>query len=118
MKVSTVRSSKKTCRYLILAESCRDVQGQPRSRVVARLGEVSEMTDSGERGRIAEALSSQLGCGERALWSVDAAPSYGRWPPARRTSRLHLDELFSRVGRRRRSVALSDAVFAMAANRL
>jgi len=33
-------------------------------------------------------------------------------------SRLLLDELFEAIGRRRRSVGLSDAVFAMVANRL
>ena len=48
VKVSTVRSGKKTYRYLTLAESFRNEDGQPRSRIVARLGEVSEMTTSGE----------------------------------------------------------------------
>jgi hypothetical protein len=47
VKVSTVRSGKKTYRYLTLAESFRNEDGQPRSRIVARLGEVSEMTTSG-----------------------------------------------------------------------
>ena len=119
VKVSTVRSGKKTYRYLTLAESYRDEEGRPRSRIVARLGEVSEMTDSGELARIAEALFSQLGRGAPALWSADAAPSYGAMAACEAYfSRLHLDELFSRVGRRRRSVALGDAVFAMVANRL
>ncbi|MGP8152038.1 MAG: hypothetical protein ACLPXU_15330, partial [Acidimicrobiales bacterium] len=42
-----MRSGKKTYRYLTLAESFRNEDGQPRSRIVARLGEVSEMTASG-----------------------------------------------------------------------
>ena len=61
----------------------------------------------------------QLGRGAPAVWSVEAAPSYGAMAACEAYfSRLHLDELFFRVGERRRSVALSDAVFAMVANRL
>ena len=58
-----MRSGKKTYRYLTLAESFRNEDGEPRSRIVARLGEVSEMTTSGELERIVEALSAQLGRG-------------------------------------------------------
>ena len=50
---------------------------------------------------------------------MEAAPSYGAMAACEAYfSHLHLDELFFRVGRRRRSVALGDAVFAMVANRL
>jgi hypothetical protein len=63
VKVSTVRSGKTTYRYLTLAESFRNEDGQPRSRIIARLGEVSEMTTSGELERIVDALSAQLGRG-------------------------------------------------------
>ena len=119
VKVSTVRSGKKTYRYLTLAESFRNEDGQPRSRIVARLGEVSEMTTSGELERIVEALSAQLGRGSLPSLTAESAPSYGAMAACDAYfSRLLLDELFDGIGRRRRSVGLCDAVFAMVANRL
>jgi transposase len=119
VKVSTVRSGKKTYRYLTLAESFRNEDGQPRSRIVARLGEVSEMTTSGELERIVEALSAQLGRGSSPQLTAESAPSYGAMAACDAYfSRLLLDELFESIGRRRRSSGLSDAVFAMVANRL
>jgi transposase len=119
VKVSTVRSGKKTYRYLTLAESYRNEDGQPRSRIVARLGEVSEMTTSGELERIVEALSAQLGRGSSPSLTAESAPSYGAMAACDAYfSRLLLDELFGRLGARRRSAGLSDAVFAMVANRL
>jgi transposase len=119
VKVSTVRSGKKTYRYLTLAESFRNEDGQPRSRIVARLGEVSEMTTSGELERIVEALSAQLGRPPSSELTAESAPSYGAMAACDSYfSRLLLDELFDGIGRRRRSVGLSDAVFAMVANRL
>ena len=117
--MSTVRSGKRTYRYLTLAESFRNEDGQPRSRIVARLGEVSEMTTSGELERIVEALSAQLGRGSSPELTAESAPSYGAMAACDAYfSRLFLDELFDGIGRRRRSVGLSDAVFAMVANRL
>ena len=119
VKVSTVRSGKKTYRYLTLAESFRNEDGQPRSRIVARLGEVSEMTTSGELERIVEALSAQLGRGCSPQLTAESAPSYGAMAACDAYfARLLLDELFESIGRRRRSRGLSDAVFAMVANRL
>src|SRR5271165_781882 len=119
VKVSTVRSGKKTYRYLTLAESFRNEDGQPRSRIVARLGEVSEMTSSGELERIVEALSAQLGRAGPGQLTAESAPSYGAMAATDALfSRLGLDELFDRVGERRRSAGLADAVFAMVANRL
>ena len=119
VKVSTVRSGKKTYRYLTLAESFRNEDGQPRSRIVARLGEVSEMTTSGELERIVEALSAQLGRASSLELTAESAPSYGAMAACDAYfSRLLLDELFDGIGRRRRSVGLPDAVFAMVANRL
>jgi transposase len=119
VKVSTVRSGKKTYRYLSLAESFRNEDGQPRSRIVARLGEVSEMTTSGELERIVEALSAQLGRGSSPSLTAESAPSYGAMAACDAYfSRLLLDELFESIGRRRRSVGLPDTVFAMVANRL
>ena len=119
VKVSTVRSGKKTYRYLTLAESFRDENGRPRSRIVARIGEVSEMTTSGELERIIEALSAQLGRGPSLWLSAESAPSYGAMAACDAYfSRLLLDELFDGIGRRRRAAGLGDAVFAMVANRL
>jgi hypothetical protein len=93
VKVSTVRSGRRTYRYLTLAESFRNEDGQPRSRIVARLGEVSEMTTSGELERIVDALSAQLGRGAPIGLVAESAPSYG-------------------------AMAACDAVFAMVAKRL
>jgi transposase len=119
VKVSTVRSGKKTYRYLTLAESFRNEDGQPRSRIVARLGEVSEMTTSGELERIVDALSAQLGRGASLALTAESAPSYGAMAACDAYfSRLSLDELFDTLGSSRRSAGLLDAVFAMVANRL
>jgi len=119
VKVSTVRTGKKTYRYLTLAESYRDEAGRPRSRIVARLGEVSEMTGSGELERIVDALSAQLGRGAATTLTAESAPSFGAMAACDAYfSRLALEELFSAIGGRRRSAGLSDAVFAMVANRL
>jgi hypothetical protein len=78
VKVSTVRSGKKTYRYLTLAESFRNEDGQPRSRIVARLGEVSEMTTSGELERIVDALSAQLGRGAPSSSPPSPLPLMGQ----------------------------------------
>ena len=119
VKVDRVRSGKKVYSYLTLAESYRNESGQPRHRVVARLGEVSELKSSGELERIVEALSVQLGRGASIELTAESAPSYGAMAGCDAYfSRLLLDELFDRLGHRRRSAGLSDAVFAMVANRL
>jgi transposase len=118
VKVSTVRTGKKTYRYLTLAESYRDETGRPRQRIVARIGEVAEMTSTGELERIVDALSAQLGRGSSSL-TAESAPSFGAMAACDAYfSRLDLDGLFGSVGKRRRSKGLSDAVFAMVANRL
>jgi hypothetical protein len=77
VKVDRVRSGKKVYSYLTLAESYRNESGQPRHRVVARLGEVSELKSSGQLERIVEALSVQLGCGASIELTAESAPSYG-----------------------------------------
>ncbi len=119
VKVDRVRSGKKVYSYLTLAESYRNESGQPRHRIVARLGEISELKSSGELERIVEALSVQLGRGASIELSAEAAPSYGAMAACDAYfSRLLLDELFEAIGRHRRSAGLSDAVFAMVANRL
>ena len=60
VKSTTVRAGKKTYRYLTLVESFRDGP-RVRQRVVARLGEESELIASGELDRIVDALSGRLG---------------------------------------------------------
>lgn len=118
VKVSTVRTGKKTYRYLTLAESYRDEFGRPRQRIVARIGEVAEMTSTGELERIVDALSAQLGRGSSSL-TAESAPSFGAMAACDAYfSRLDLNGLFDSVGKRRRSSGLSDAVFAMVGNRL
>ena len=105
VKIDRVRSGKKTYSYLTLAESYRNEAGQPRHRVVARLGEVSELKSSGELERIVEALSVQLGRGPSIELTAESAPSYGAMAACDAYfSRLLLDELFEAIGRRRRSV--------------
>src|ERR1039458_9530327 len=107
VKVSTVRTGKKTYRYLTLAESYRDEAGRPRSRIVARLGEVAEMASSGELERIVEALSAQLGRGAPLQLTAESAPSFGAMAACDAYfSRLGLEGLFSVIGGRRRSVGL------------
>ncbi|MGD0439402.1 MAG: IS1634 family transposase, partial [Acidimicrobiales bacterium] len=119
VKIDRVRSGKKVYSYLTLAESYRNESGQPRHRIVARLGEVSDLKSSGELERIVAALSVQLGRGPSIELSAESAPSYGAMAACDAYfSRLLLDELFEVIGRRRRSVGLCDAVFAMVANRL
>lgn len=116
--MSTVRTGKKTYRYLTLAESYRDEFGRPRQRIVARIGEVAEMTSTGELERIVDALSAQLGRGSSSL-TAESAPSFGAMAACDAYfSRLDLNGLFDSVGKRRRSSGLSDAVFAMVGNRL
>ena len=119
VKIDRVRSGKKVYSYLTLAESYRNEAGQPRHRIVARLGEVSDLKSSGELERIVAALSVQLGRGASSELSAESAPSYGAMAACDAYfSRLLLNEVFDRVGARRRSAGLSDAVFAMVANRL
>ena len=96
VKIDRVRSGKKTYSYLTLAESYRNESGQPRHRIVARLGEVSDLKSSGELERIVEALSVQLGRGPSIELSAESAPSYGAMAACDAYfSRLLLDELFA-----------------------
>ncbi len=116
-------NGKKVYRYLTRAEWFRNEDNQSRSwivsRLVARLGEVSEMTTSGEVEGIVDVLSAQLGRGGSIELTAECAPAYGAMNACDAVfSRLSLDELFDGIGRLRRSAGLSDAVFAMVANRL
>ena len=95
VKIDRVRSEKKVYSYLTLAESYRNESGQPRHRIVARLGEVSDLKSSGELERIVEALSVQLGRGAGIELSAESAPSYGAMAACDAYfSRLLLNEVF------------------------
>ncbi|MGP8152342.1 MAG: IS1634 family transposase [Acidimicrobiales bacterium] len=60
-----------------------------------------------------------MGRGASLELTAESAPSYGAMAACDAYfSRLSLDELFDTLGARRRSAGLSDAVFAMVANRL
>jgi hypothetical protein len=106
--------------YLTLVEAVR-VDGKNTHRTLFRLGEVSELRESGQLDRIVKALASYAkgtyveageieGLSSPSFGAVAAAWSY--------FSRLGLDEHFSSLGDGRRSQVLSDTVFTMAANRL
>ena len=85
--------------YLTFAESYRNESGQPRHRVVARLGEVTDPKSSGELERIVDALSVQLGREPNSELSAESAPSYGAMAACDAYfSRLLLDELFGAIG--------------------
>ena len=118
MKSTTVRAGNKSYRYLTLVESYRE-GSRVRQRVVARLGEESELIASGELGRIVDSLSGRLSRPGSAELVAESAPSFGGVAAvAVYFSRLGLCELFAAAGRRRRALVVPDAVFAMVANRL
>jgi transposase len=95
--------------------------GKNTHTTLLRLGEVSELRESGQLGRIIRALSQyatedwvnagDLGGGSApSLGAVAAVYSH--------FCRLGLEEYFSRVERARGSMGLSDTVFVLLANRL
>ena len=118
VKSTTVRAGKKSYRYLTLVESFRDGP-RVRQRVVARLGEESELIASGELDRIVDALSNRLGRIGASPLSAESAPAFGGVAAVSvYFSRLQLDELFKAAGEKRRARLVPDAVLAMVANRL
>ena len=118
MKSTTVRAGNKSYRYVTLVESFRD-GSRVRDRVVARLGEESELVATGQTRPVVTALSARLGrSGTREL-SAEGAPAFGGVAAvAAYFSRLSLDELFDAAGRQRRARLVKDAVLAMVANQL
>src|ERR1019366_6627991 len=106
--------------YLALVEAVR-VEGKNTHRTLFRLGEVSELKESGQLDRIVKALASYAngtyleasdleGLGSPSFGAIAAIWSYFR--------RLGLEEHFASLGDGRRSRVLSDTVFSMVANRL
>lgn len=120
MKRTVKRRGDTSYEYLTLVEAVR-VEGRNTHRTLFRLGEVTELRESGQLDRIVKALAvyangtyveagELTGLGSPSFGAVATAWSY--------YCRLGLDEHFSLLGDGRRSSALSDTVFAMLANRL
>jgi len=121
VKTTVKRRGESEYRYLSLVEAVRDGR-RVTQRTLLRLGEVSELRDSGQLDRIIEALSRHAEgtwCQASSIWAAPDAPAVGGMEAAYAYfCRLGLDDHFGRVGKKRGSVALSDTVFAMVANRL
>ena len=107
--------------YLSLVESVR-VNGKKTHQTLLRLGEVSELRDSGQLDRLIatlrnysegswlEAGTDITGAGAPSFGAVAAIASY--------FDRLGLREHFAAIGEARGSKHLEDTVFVMVANRL
>jgi len=114
------RGDNKVYEYLSLVEAVR-VNGKNTHTTLLRLGEVSELRESGQLDRIIRALSQYAK--EDWVNSDDlgggSAPSFGAVAAIYSYfCRLGLDDHFVRVGKARGSQNLSDTVFTMLANRL
>ncbi|HME02997.1 MAG TPA: IS1634 family transposase [Solirubrobacteraceae bacterium] len=120
VKTTVRKRGDKTYTYLSLVESVR-VEGKMVHNTLLRLGEVSELRESGQLDRIIGALRAHA---EKTWVSVDdaeaqAAPGYGAIAAALTYfDRLQLGEFFAGVGARRGAEHLEDTVFVMLANRL
>jgi transposase len=120
VKTTVRKRGDKTYTYLSLVESVR-VEGKMVHNTLLRLGEVSELRESGQLDRIIGALRAHA---EKTWVSVDdaeaqAAPGYGAVAAAKAYfERLQLSQFFADLGARRRAEHLEDTVFVMLANRL
>lgn len=121
LKRTVRRRGDKEYVYLSLVESVRR-RGKKTHDTLLRLGEVSELRDSGQLDRLIAALRTYAeGTWLRADTEVagEGAPSFG--PAAAVWSyfcRLGLERHFATIGRRRGAEHLGDTVFVMVANRL
>jgi hypothetical protein len=120
IKRTVKRRGETSYEYLALVEAVR-VDGRNTHRTLFRLGEVSELRESGQLDRIVKALAGYAngtyleagdleGLGSPSFGAIAAIWSY--------FCRLGLDEHFAALGDGRRSRVLSDTVFSMVANRL
>lgn len=120
VKKTVRRRGDKSYTYLSLVEAER-VDGKNTHRTLLRLGEVSELRDSGQLDRIIAALrrfAEETWLTESELEAEDA-PAFGAVAAIRTVwERLDLDTFFAEVGARRRARRLADTAFVMAANRL
>jgi transposase len=121
VKTTVKRRGEREYTYLSLVEAVRDGK-RVTQRTLLRLGEVSELRETGQLDRIIEALSrhaSGTWCQASSISAAPDAPAVGAVAAAYAYwCRLGLDAHFSAIGRRRRSPSLPDAVFVMVANRL
>jgi len=122
MFVKTTRRKRgdKTYTYLSLVEAVR-VNGRGTHRTMLRLGEVSELRDTGQLDRIIAALQNHAD----GTWlqaddlAGDGAPGFGAIAAIHHLfGRLGLDEHYEHLGDRRGATSLADTVFVMVANRL
>ncbi|MCL4414751.1 MAG: IS1634 family transposase, partial [Actinobacteria bacterium] len=117
VKTTVRKRGDKSYTYLSLVESQRS-GGKMRHNTLLRLGEVSELRDSGQLDRIIAALRAHA----EGEWlqatelDAEAAPGYGAIALAHTYfCRLGLDTFFSDASK---AEHLADAVFVMVANRL
>jgi len=120
VKTTVRRRGDKTYRYLSLVEAVR-VNGRGTHRTLLRLGEVSELRDTGQLDRIIAALQNHAD----GTWlqadelDADGAPGFGAIAAIHHVfCRLGLEEHFAQLGDRRQASRLADTVFVMIANRL
>lgn len=123
VKTTRVRRGNKTYEYLSLVEAER-TGTKVGHRTLLRLGEVSELRASGQLERIVAALRAHL---ERdgadlvdlAGLRAESAPAFGSVAACEALWGLvGLDGWFAGVGAKRRADRVSDAAFAIVANRL
>ena len=118
VKVSTRRRGEVEYQYLSLVEAVRTGK-QVTQRTLLRLGEVSELRDSGQLDRIINALQAHAAdtwLPTREL-AADGAPGFGAVAAVRAVfEQLGLDRCLTGV--RKNSASLADSVFVMVANRL
>ncbi len=118
VKMTVRRRGETEYRYLSLVEAVR-TGSKVSQRTLLRLGEVSELRESGQLDRIISSLQQHaadtwLPAGELA---ADGAPGFGAVAAVHAVFRqLGLDGCFT--GARKNSLALADSVFVMIANRL
>ena len=118
VKVSTRRRGGAEYQYLSLVEAVRTGK-QVTQRTLLRLGEVTELRDSGQLDRIIAALQAHAAdtwLPTREL-AADGAPGFGAVAAVQAVfCQLGLDRCLTGV--RKNSASLADSVFVMIANRL
>lgn len=120
VKRTVRRRGEKEYTYLSLVEAVR-VDGKNRQRELFRLGEVSELEQSGQLDRVIAALTKYASGEWMDARSVEGAgaPSFGSVASiAAIFDQCGLREHFDAIGETRGSDHLADTVLAMVANRL
>lgn len=120
MKTTRRKRGDKTYEYLSLVESVR-VDGKHTHRTLLRLGEVTALRASGELERVITALENHIQRDQIAVATMTAEETRIVGSTAAIAAvweRLGLDVWFAKQAADRGSGLLSEAVFAMVANRL